>query len=293
MRNPNVPESLNGWHILHRMFRFDRNRWELLSGMQRDDLARQSTQLLSQMHSAYDGDVALAHLIGHKADLMITHYARSFEQLALLETKVDRLGMAVFLRPVGSYLSVLELGMYDATAKFHSELAERGLEPQSEEWIAAFDEMVLEQAREPRNGVRLWAKIPVRRHVCFYPMNKRRGELYNWYAAPYEERARMMHEHGKVGRSYRGLVTQVISGSSGFDEYEWGVDLYADDPLVFKNLINEMRFDEASARYGEFGSFHNGLQFSVLEFPQFLKGDGLPRLFDEPAGTGAERGRLI
>lgn len=291
MRNPNVPESLDGWHILHRMFRFDRNRWEQLSGMQRDDLARQSTQLLSHMHTAYDGDVSLAQIIGHKGDLMMTHYARSFEQLAALETKVDRLGISSFLRPISSYLSVLELGLYDATAKMHQELATRGLEAQSEEWIAAFDELLLEQSREPRNGVRLWAKIPSRRHVCFYPMNKRRGEQYNWFATPYEERARMMHEHGKIGRTYRGLVTQVISGSTGFDEYEWAVDLYADDPMVFKNLIYEMRFDEASSRYGEFGPFYNGLQFSVMEFPVFLKGDAIPRLFDEAANGGAERVR--
>ena len=291
MRNPNVPESLEGWHILHRMFRFDRNRWEQLSGMQRDDLARQATQLFSHMHTAYDGDVALAQIIGHKADFMLTHYARSFEQLAALEMKVDRLGLSAFMRPISSYISVLELGLYDATAKIHQELAVRGLVYDTDEWVAAFDELMLEQAREPRNGVRLWAKIPPRRYVCFYPMSKRRGEQYNWYASSYEERARMMHEHGKIGRTYRGLVTQVISGSTGFDEYEWGVDLYADDPSVFKSLIYEMRFDEASSRYGEFGPFYNGVQFSVLELPHFLKGDAVPRLFDETANVGAERGR--
>ncbi len=280
MRNPNVPESLDGWHILHRMFRFDRHRWEQLSGMQRDDLARQSTQALLQLHAAYDGDVSVAQLLGHKADLMLTHYARSFEQLAVLETKIDSLGMSAFLRPVYSYLSVLELGLYEATAQMHKTLEAQGLEPHSEAWIQAFDALLLEQTREPRNGVRLWAKVPHRRYVCFYPMNKRRGETYNWYATPYEDRNRMMREHGKIGRTYHGLVNQVISGSTGFDEYEWGVDLYADDPLVFKNLIYEMRFDEASARYGEFGPFYNGIQFSIAEFGTFLKGDVLPRLLD-------------
>ena len=93
-------------------------------------------------------------------------------------------------------------------------------------------------------------------------MSKRRGEVQNWYILGFEARAKMMSEHGVVGRSYHGRVTQVISGSIGFDDFEWGVDLYADDPLVFKKLIYEMRFDEASARYGEFGPFWAGLQFS-------------------------------
>ncbi len=84
----------------------------------------------------------------------------------------------------------------------------------------------------------------------------------NWYILGFEARAKMMSEHGVVGRSYHGRVTQVISGSIGFDDFEWGVDLYADDPLVFKKLVYEMRFDEASARYGDFGSFWAGLQFS-------------------------------
>ena len=82
----------------------------------------------------------------------------------------------------------------------------------------------------------------------------------------------MMHEHGMVGRRYAGLVRQVITGSIGFDDWEWGVDLFADDPLVFKKLIYEMRFDEVSAWYAEFGPFYTGLQFSAEELPRFLDG---------------------
>ena len=85
-------------------------------------------------------------------------------------------------------------------------------------------------------------------------MNKRRGEDKNWYAVPFEERARMMRDHGVIGRHYAGAVNQIISGSIGFDDWEWGVDLFADDPVVFKKLVYEMRFDEASAWYAEFGA---------------------------------------
>ena len=102
----------------------------------------------------------------------------------------------------------------------------------------------MEEQRRRVHG-RLFVEVPARRHVCFYPMNKRRGEQRNWYAETVEDRARMMLEHGKIGRHYAGQVTQVISGAIGFDDWEWGVDLFADDPVVFKKLIYEMRFDEA------------------------------------------------
>jgi hydrogen peroxide-dependent heme synthase len=120
---------------------------------------------------------------------------------------------------------------------------------------------------------RLFQEVPARRAVCFYPMNKRRGEAKNWYAIPFEERARMMREHGVVGRHYAGQVTQIISGSIGTDDWEWGVDLYADDMVVFKKLIYEMRFDEASAWYAEFGPFYVGLQFSPSELSRYLEGE--------------------
>jgi chlorite dismutase len=180
----------------------------------------------------------------------------------------------------------LELGLYEATGKIHSALKERNLKPYSPEWNAAFDEMLQEQAAQPRNAGRLWARIPQRRYVCFYPMDKKRSGADNWYMLPFEERAKLMLDHGKIGRSFHGLVTQVISGSVGYDDYEWGVDLYADDPIVFKKLVYEMRFDEASARYGEFGPFVTGVQFSVEALTTFLSGSALPELRSrEPANA--------
>jgi len=103
-------------------------------------------------------------------------------------------------------------------------------------------------------------------------MNKRRGESVNWYSETFERRASMMREQGMIGRQYAGRVTQVISGSIGYDDWEWGVDLFADDPLVFKSLIYEMRFDEASAKFAEFGPFYIGLQFSAGGLGAYLNG---------------------
>jgi chlorite dismutase len=103
-------------------------------------------------------------------------------------------------------------------------------------------------------------------------MDKKRGEVKNWYQVPIVERQKMMGEHGLIGRRYAGQVTQIISGSVGFDDWEWGVDLFADDPLVFKKLVYEMRFDEASAAYGLFGTFYLGLHFPSAELPSLLDG---------------------
>ncbi|GAC1546833.1 MAG: heme-dependent peroxidase [Candidatus Velthaea sp.] len=289
MRHPKVPESLDSWSILHRMFRFDRRRYDALDALRKSELEAEATALFETLARDKDADLGVAQILGHKADLMITHYAKSFDALGEMQASVDKLGLRDFLEPLSSYVSILELGLYEATGKIHADLRERGLKPHSDEWNAAFDAGLAEQANNPRNAGRLWAKIPRRRYVCFYPMDKKRGEAINWYMLPYEERGALMLDHGKIGRSFHGLVTQVISGSIGFDDWEWGVDLYADDPLVFKKLIYEMRFDEASARYAAFGPFYTGMQFSIAQLPQFLHGDAGPALLTDESREPALR----
>lgn len=268
MRHPDVPETLEGWWILHRTFSFDRRRWARVLAAEGERIVHEAVDALESLKN--DGDVALAKIVGHKADIMLTHYGATFNALAEAQSRLDRCELLEYFEPRDSYVSVLELGLYDATAKIHTTLRERGLKPNSPEWIAAFDELVLEQAQNPRNAARLNATIPQRRYTCFYPMDKKREPGANWYMLPYEERAKLMVEHGKIGRSFHGLVTQVISGSIGYDDYEWGVDLYADDPIVFKKLIYEMRFDEASARYAVFGPFISGVQFPIEKLRQYL-----------------------
>ena len=282
MRHPDVPETLDSWAILHRMFRFERRRFDALQPERRAAIAREAAGFLAPLAASAESDVSVAQLLGHKSDLMLTHYAKRFDDLGAVQTGFDKCALRDYLEPQSSYVSVLELGLYEASGRIHAELRDRGLKPHSPEWIEAFDAAIAEQANQPRNAARLWAKVPQRRYVCFYPMDKKRGEALNWYQLPYEERARLMVEHGKIGRSFHGLVTQVISGSIGFDDWEWGVDLYADDPLVFKKLIYEMRFDESSARYAAFGPFYTGLQFSLAELPHFLEGDASAQLLTAP-----------
>jgi peroxiredoxin len=275
MHDPRVPETLEGWSLLHQMFRIRWPEWQALPGRERQARAEEAAADLAGMNHGDQGATALVTLLGHTGDLMIVHFRRGFEALQAAQLAVARLGLSSMLEATTSYVSVVELGMYEMTALLHSRLRERGLQPGSADFDGAFDAEMEEQSK--RVAGRLYLEVPPRRYVCFYPMNKRRGEQKNWYAVPVEERGRMMRDHGVIGRHYAGAVTQIISGSIGFDDWEWGVDLFADEPLVFKKLIYEMRFDEASAWYAEFGPFYTGLQFSPQELPKFLEGE-LPAL---------------
>jgi hydrogen peroxide-dependent heme synthase len=270
MHDPRVPETLEGWSILHQMFRV---RFDVLRDLGAEaarEIGQEAAQALAAMTVAGAGATAPVTVLGHKADLMLLHFRSSFEALQEAQLRVLGLRLARYLEATSSYVSVLELGMYEMTAQIHARLNTQGMKPGTEEFEKAFDAEMVEQKK--RVLARLFLEVPRRRYVCFYPMNKRRGEEKNWYAVPVEERGRMMRDHGVIGRHYAGSVTQIISGSIGFDDWEWGVDLFADDPVVFKKLIYEMRFDEASAWYAEFGPFYTGMQFSAAELPGFLEG---------------------
>jgi len=243
---------------------------------ERADLAAGLQEFLEQVPADGGGSIAVA-MLGHKADLMLVHARKSFDALVQAQLDVSRLPIAEAFEATTSYVSVIELGMYEMTAKIHEQLVARGLELNTSEYRDAMREAM--QAQHARVSGRLLTEFPRRRYVSFYPMDKRRGEIKNWYSAPFDKRAAMMRDHGQIGRLYAGDITQIISGSIGFDDWEWGVDLFADDPLVFKKLIYEMRFDEASADYGEFGPFYTGVQFSASQVSTWLAGK-TPALLD-------------
>ena len=221
-----------------------------------------------------DGQSALFSLIGHKGDLMLVHFRKSFADLNQAELKLAGLRLSEYLEPTSSYLSVIELGLYDSTLKIYKELTDQGIQPHSDQWKAEI-ECKLDRHREAMRP-RLFPEIPPNRYICFYPMDRRRGEDKNWYTLPIEERARQMNDHGLVGRRYAGEVKQIITGSIGFDDWEWGVDLFADDPLVFKKLIYEMRFDHVSAVYALFGQFYVGVRCPAAGLEKLLGGE-LPK----------------
>ena len=267
---PAVPLTTEGYSVLHQMLRFRRPAWRALPDAERSAIAKEASDALAAMEKHSPGQSALFSLIGHKGDLMLIHFRESFADLNQAELEVANLRLSDYLENTTSYLSIIELGLYDSTVKIYKELADQGIEPHSDQWKAEI-ECKLNRHREAMRP-RLYPEIPPNRYACFYPMDRRRGEDKNWYTLPIEERARQMGEHGLVGRRYAGEVKKIITGSIGFDDWEWGVDLFADDPLVFKKLIYEMRFDPASALFAEFGPFHVGIRRKAGELGSIMLG---------------------
>ena len=265
---PAVPLTLEGYSVLHQMFRFRWTEWRKLKGPDRTECARQFAAAFADLEKA--GQFAAYSLIGHKGDLVLVHFRDSFEDLNQAELQLDHTEFQEFLEPVHSYLSVIELGLYDSSVKLFRHLTERGVTPHSEEWNREVQETLHRQRAAMWS--RLYPKIPESRYLCFYPMDRRRGEDKNWYMLPIEERQRQMEDHGMVGRRYAGKVQQIITGSIGFDDWEWGVDLFAAEPLVFKKLIYEMRFDQVSAEYALFGQFFIGLRVQLEKLGEWLNG---------------------
>jgi len=262
---PPVPLTIEGASVLHQMFRIKWPAWRALPAEHRAELLNAASGTLAKMENAGS---ALFALLGHKGDLMMVHFRPDFDALGEVQHCVSRIALADYLEQTTSYLSVVELGLYESTVKVYGSLAEKGVAPHSDEWNAAIEETLTRQRAAMRP--RLYPEMPAHKYICFYPMDRRRGEQKNWYQLPMNERQRQMQEHGEVGRRYAGTVKQIITGSIGFDDWEWGVDLFAEDPLVFKRLIYEMRFDEVSAVYALFGSFYVGRRVKSGELPQIL-----------------------
>jgi chlorite dismutase len=261
---PPMPLTVEGASVLHQMMRIRWGAWLALTHAERDAILAEARITWNGVEEYRDGrQSAVFSLLGHKGDLMFVHFRRDFEELNKTERTLAKLRLSEYLEPTSSYLSVVELGLYESTAKTYAGLAERGIEPNSEEWRSEIENVLARQraAMAPR----LWPEIPPSKYLCFYPMDRRRGESKNWYTEPMADRQRMMHEHGMVGRRYAGQVRQIITGSIGFDDWEWGVDLFADDSLVFKKLIYEMRFDEVSAVYALFGTFYVGVRTNIAD----------------------------
>ena len=271
---PAVPLTTEGYSVLHQMMRFRRVAWRALPQAEKSAIASEAASVLASMEKNPAGQSALYSVIGHKGDLMLIHFRESFADLNQAELRLTGLRLSDYLEPTTSYLSIIELGLYESTIKVYKALTERGIEPHSDEWKREIADTLARQKEAMRP--RLFPEIPPNRYACFYPMDRRRGEDKNWYTLPIEERARQMNEHGLVGRRYAGEVKQIITGSIGFDDWEWGVDLFADDPLVFKKLIYEMRFDEVSAVYALFGQFYVGVRVPAAKLESLLNGE-LPR----------------
>jgi chlorite dismutase len=270
---PPVPLTLEGSSLLHQFFRFDWKAWRAVSAVERARITVEAVAALQGLERADAGAPvrsALYSQLGHKGDLILIHFRESLEALNQVELDLAQTELYDYLELRHSYVSVVELGLYESSRKTYEAASAKGFETHSPEWNA-------EVAASLKRGAeamapRLFPAVPEAKYLCFYPMDRKRGEAVNWYSVPFADRQRMMHEHGLIGRRYGDVVKQIISGSIGMDDWEWGVDLFAEDPVVFKKLIYEMRFDEVSAVYALFGQFFIGVRLQMDNLSDWLGG---------------------
>lgn len=233
-----APTTLDGWYVYHDLRRVRFREWKALGTVRAQALLRDWADFADTQYDVQksrDGSFGQFVISGNKADILFIFMRPTLEELNDVKARFARTELADVTESVYSYLSVVELGGY---------MAKPGVDIELDEVLQA----------------RLKPSMPIHRHVCFYPMNKRRVGTDNWYMLPEEERREFLKAHGMIGRQFSGKVKQIISGSVGLDDWEWGVTLFADDPLQFKKLVYEMRFDESSARFAEFGPFYVGVQ---------------------------------
>ena len=270
---PPVPLTLEGSSVLHQFFRFDWTRWRACAESERQEIVIEATASLTKLERADTGAPvrsAIYSQLGHKGDLILIHFRDSLESLNQVELDLAQTRLFEFLEQRHSYVSVVELGLYESSRKTYEAASGKGFEAHTPEWNAEVAASLKRSAEAM--APRLFPAVPEAKYLCFYPMDRKRGENVNWYTVPFAERQRMMHEHGMIGRRYSDQVRQIITGSIGMDDWEWGVDLFADDPVVFKKLIYEMRFDEVSAVYALFGQFFIGLRLPVDNLGGWLGG---------------------
>ena len=245
------PETLEGWFALHQVF----------SAKPSDEADTDRLRLAASNISPgpAGGWSALAHLVGSKADVLAVHFRPTLEEIATVQGAMRRLACTLDWTISYSFLSVTEAGLYHLTAQLARDAAARGGTVGDTAYATELAQRSAAERESPHVQRRLYPQVPPDMpYVCFYPMSKRREAGQNWYQLSLDERSRLMHAHGLTGRRYAGRVLQIITGAIGFDAWEWGVTLFAKDPLDFKKLVTDMRFDEVSAKYAEFGEFYVG-----------------------------------
>jgi len=246
-----------GWHVTHSFYAFDRSRLAALDVATRAEGVRQFAAALDP--AAPGAPVRLQSWIvpGHKADFGVV--AMDTAPLAVDDVHqrllAGPLGPAIV--PTYSFVGLTEVSEYVPTVEQYAKrLVEEGEVADSPSYKAKVQGYAARE--DAMRRARIEPDLPPWPNACFYPMNKKREVGENWFALPFEERSRLMAEHGRTGMSFGGRVTQLITVSVGLDDWEWGVTLWARRPDFLKDIVYKMRFDEASARYAEFGPFYTG-----------------------------------
>ncbi|NGM70695.1 heme-binding protein [Natronolimnobius sp. AArcel1] len=253
------PETDEGWYVLHDFRTIEWDAWQTATAHERTHALESGISFLESCEAvddAPDGESAVFTVLGHEADLLVMHLRPTLDELSALERQFERTGLGQYTSRSASYVAMTEVSGYVSDDYFADEEVSPGLQ------------QYIDRKLKP--------SIPADEYMCFYPMNKRRGEHENWYTLPFEERAELMESHGAIGKQYAGEVSQVVSNSVGLDSHEWGITLFADDPVSLKDIVYEMRFDEASAKYGDFPYFYSGRRFPPADLAAFFAGQTVP-----------------
>jgi chlorite dismutase len=261
------PETVEGWYLVHEVFRADRPELQALGPIALGDAIREADVMLSSFGEPSGGGWSVAvSITGSTADLMIIHARPTLDTVHDSQRTLASCRLFDAMVRDYAFLSVTEAGLYHITAELAREATVRGGEVGDDSYRSAIAVRAAAERESPHVRRRIFPPLPEDMpFVCFYPMSKRRDPGANWYQLSLEERSRLMHAHGLTGRRYAGRVQQVISGAIGLDEWEWGVSLFAKDPLDFKKLVTDMRFDEVSAVYATFGRFFVGRRATIAQ----------------------------
>ncbi len=258
-----------GIHVLHLFYRINHTRWkELHEGESKLTLER--VQSLCDANNAPSNPRVVTFVnVGGKADLVVMIYAAELAQLSQIHRSLERCFPVGTLETGYSFLSVTELPEYVTTEEdMARSIQAEGIQPGTEAFNQTLEAGKKRQAEYEQ--YRLYPELPDWEVMAFYPMSKRRSGNDNWYMLDFEARKKLMAGHARVGRKFAGRITQLITGSTGIDDWEWGVTLMAHQTDALKEIVYEMRFDEVSARYGEFGPFYVNLRMQPADIWEHL-----------------------
>lgn len=243
-------KTLDGWYSLHDFRTIDWASWKLASHEERKEAIEEFTDIYNEwveVEEKKEGSHAFYTIIGQKADFLFWLLRPTPEELNEIETKINKSKLGEYLIPAHSFFSIIEISRYQP------------------------EKPGVNLAEIPEVKERLYPTLPKWNHICFYPMNRRRSGNENWFTLDKQIRATLLRQHGQTGAKYAGKVKQFVTGSIGLDDWEWGVTLFAHEMLEFKNIVYEMRFDEVSSRYGEFGEFFVGNKMEIDKLADYLK----------------------
>ena len=278
MNRPASPAALpeptirlsEGWHCLHLFYQIDQRA---LNALSEEDRARGRSELTQMLNPETDGSperLQVSIVSGHKASLGLVAMDADPLKLDSLLQAIRTTGLGPALAPAWSFVSITEVSEYVPTVEQYAERLQRdgtsSDDPAFRAKIAAYEKRLPMMNRQ-----RLYPEIPPFPVYCFYPMNKARHPQANWYQLPFSERSALMAEHATSGIKFAGRVSQLITASTGFDDWEWGVSLWSRTPEDVKEIVYTMRFDEASARYAEFGPFYLSYIMPVDEALRHLR----------------------